>query len=476
MLAKNQPQNLDPQELQVRYLPHTYAHSASRGKWVPFWYLKIIGRAIVEAVEKGGGRMIVLGPPRHGKSLFISHWTPTWFLDRWPHKKVILTTYEANFAASWGRGVRNEFKENPFCKWTKVREDSQAGDWWLTTQGGAMATAGVGGPITGKGGDLIIIDDAIKNDEEANSEIIQERNINWFQTTLYTRLEPKGTIIVFMPLWNKKSLVSWLRTEHPDNWRIFSFPAIALENDPFGRKEGEALCPERFDLPALEQIRLAQMKKDPAHWYGLYQQQIVDPQGGLFKRQWLRYFTDYPAGIYSSYLTVDEAFSTKKTADYTVVMHTKADGHGRLFVHDYVRARMNISELINILFDYKRRIPTLRGVWVEIPPGETETNSAILYAIREEMKRRGVFFRLEGLRPSTNKTARAQALIDLAANGMLFLRESQHELIGELLSFTGIDDEHDDLWDALAYAPMIIRPAKQSKAPQPIVDDDLIGY
>lgn len=475
-MAKSQQQNLDPQTVQARYLPHTYAHAASRGKWLPFWYLKIIGRAIVGAIDRGGGRLIILGPPRHGKSLFISHWAPTWFLDRFPEKKVLLATYEANFAASWGRAVRNEFNENPFCKWTKIRDDSQAADWWVTTEGGGMATAGVGGPITGKGGDLVIIDDAIKNDEEANSEIIQERNINWFQTTLYTRLEPKGTIIIFMPLWNRKSLVSWLMNEHPDKWEVFKFPAIALENDPYGRKEGAALCSERFDLTALEQIRLAQMKKDPAHWYGLYQQQIVDPMAGVFRRQWLKYFTDYPGGIYSSYLTVDLAFSEKKTADYTVVMHTKTDAQGRLFVHDYVRARMQISELINVLFDYQRRIPTLRGVWIELQASETEVNSAILYAIREEMKRRGIFFRLEGLKPVKDKLSRAQALVDLFANGMVFMREDQHELIGELLTFTGRDDEHDDLVDALAYAPMIVRPARVRKIPEPIIDDEAIGY
>ena len=322
---------------------------------------------------------------------------------------------------------------------------------------------------------ISIIDDAIKNDEEANSEAIQNRNIDWFQGTAYNRLEPKGSIIIFMPLWNRKSIVSWLMTEHPDKWKIFKFPAIAGPNDPYGRKEGEALCPERYPVEALMRIRTALVKKDPAHWYGIYQQQIIDPEGGIFKRRWFNYFIDYPPGFYSSYLTIDLAFSKEKTADYTVVMHTKVDSVGKLYIHDYVRARMNIKELIDIIFDYKRRIPTLVGVWVELQPSETEVNSATLYAIREEMKRRGEFFRLEGLRPSGNKTARAQALVNLFANGRVFLRQTQHELIEELLTFTGVDDEHDDLVDALAYAPMITRPGRPKKPLQP-ADTDMVGY
>lgn len=137
-----------------RYLPHTTAMHLSGGKWLPFPYLVFLSHLIASVVAKGGGRMIVELPPRHGKSEFISKWVPTWFIGNWPDQKVILTTYEANFAASWGRIVRNNLVEFGSEFGVEVATDSAAAAYWLTKHGGGMITAGVGGPITGKGGNL----------------------------------------------------------------------------------------------------------------------------------------------------------------------------------------------------------------------------------------------------------------------------------------------------------------------------------
>jgi hypothetical protein len=153
----NEEQNVDiPAEDMWRLFPHTYAeHCWVDEAWIPYDYLKLVSFKITEMIARGGGKLIVEMPPRHGKSELISHWVPTWFLDLYPHKRVILATYEAGFSATWGRKVRNEIQYNPNVS-VELAADSTSASRWNTTAGGGMVTAGIGGPITGKGGHLCL--------------------------------------------------------------------------------------------------------------------------------------------------------------------------------------------------------------------------------------------------------------------------------------------------------------------------------
>jgi predicted phage terminase large subunit-like protein len=139
-----------------KYLPHTFAAHMSDGAWLSYDYLVMLSNIIVTAVTQGGGRILVSLPPRHGKSSFLSQWLPFWFLSMWPQKRVILTTYEANFAATWGRKVRNLVQEKGPEVGVHLAPDATASNNWATFMEGGMMTAGVGGPITGKGGDLLL--------------------------------------------------------------------------------------------------------------------------------------------------------------------------------------------------------------------------------------------------------------------------------------------------------------------------------
>lgn len=453
-----------------RWWPHCYAQEVSKRAWHPYPYLCEISLAIADAVAHGGGRIIVNLPPRHGKSEFISHYVPVWFLDLMPHKRVILTTYEAEFAAHWGRKVRNTLMDSPLCN-TRLTDDSQAAHRWETREGGGMVTAGIGGPITGRGGDLIIIDDPVKNEEEAQSETIQARNWDWFRSTLYTRCEPGATIVVLMTRWHDKDLVGMMTREHQDKWTVFKYPALAGPADPLARAPGQALCPERYDEKALAEIRAT---LGPYLWSALYQQEPIDPGTAMFQRRWLQYFTDWPATPMRSYLTVDQAYSLKKEADYTVIMHTKTDAHKNLYVADYVRGRLGLGDVITAILDIAERTPTLSAIGVEIQPNETEHNSAIVLMLREEMRKRGRFFVLKPIKPARDKVARASALVPLFSNGQVYMRQTHTELEDELLRFPRGD--HDDLVDALAYVPHIWQDVRVDKVPQPRVADATIGW
>jgi hypothetical protein len=252
----------------ARMNPARFARIASGGRFVPFAYQDFIGRKIAAAVVRGNGRLIVNLPSRHGKSELCSRWTPTWFIDNWPNLKIILAAYGAELAEMWGREVRNEFDQNPALL-TRLREDSQAANRWNTPEGGGMVAVGIGGAVIGFGGDLVVIDDPHKSWEEAHNPTYREKVIRGFISTVYSRLEPDATIVLLMQRMHEEDLAGYLIEKHSDPWELIRLPALADAGDPLGRPEGAALCPERYDVAALERIRAGM---DPAAWAAMFQQ------------------------------------------------------------------------------------------------------------------------------------------------------------------------------------------------------------
>lgn len=277
-------ESIDPVELLIaepwRLEPHDFAQEISGGTWHAWNYLAYIGQRITDAVARGDGRLIVNMPPGHGKSEFLSHWTPTWFLDNLPDRRLILASHGAELAAHWGRIVRNEFEHNERLT-TRLRADSSAADRWNTPQGGGMKTAGVGGGLTGWRGDLILIDDPHPSWEAVNSQTHRQRVAEWIDGTLLDRAEPDATIILLMHRWHVDDAVGHL--EAKGGWEIIRMPALAETGDILGRREGEALCPDRFDVNALLSIKRA---VGSLVWSGKYRQSPTPAGGNYFKREW----------------------------------------------------------------------------------------------------------------------------------------------------------------------------------------------
>lgn len=297
-----------------RFFPHSYAKIASGHKWKCYNHLQYLAQKISTKIALGGGRFIVDMPPRHGKTEFISKWLPAWYLDNFPDKNIILTSYGDDLASGFGRWVRNHFENNPYTR-TKLRPDSQAANRFDTTSGGSMITAGVGGSITGRGGHLLICDDPIKNWEEASSTIYRQRLKDWFDTTFYTRQEPGASIILLMTRWHHDDLAGYLINDHNDDWELISLPALAEENDPLGRQVGDALCPERYDEVALERIKNGIPDQ---HWLSLYQQRPTKEGGEIFKRDWWKYYDEPPKHFTHIAQFWDTAQKPGITNDYTV--------------------------------------------------------------------------------------------------------------------------------------------------------------
>jgi predicted phage terminase large subunit-like protein len=452
-----------------RAMPDTHARFVSNGAWRPYPYLLKISDAIVHAINKGNGLIVINLPPRHGKSEFVSYHLPLWYLDLYPDRRVILSTHTAALSRKFGRRVRNSLLGSDLTH-TEVAEDSQAAEEWETKQGGGMVSVGVGGSLTGKGGHLLIVDDPIKNWEEADSEVFQNRNIDWFKTTLWTRREPGAVVVVLMTRWHKKDLAGYILSlgqgaEIAVKAQHLRFPATAEGGDLLNRQPGEPLCPERYDAEALREIRVVEGSR---HYAGLYQQSPVDEGNALINKQWFRYYENRPA-VCRSLITIDQAFSEKKDADYTVLTQTLTDTAGNLFVWEYQRRRVSIKGFIELLFAMVERAVGLDKVVIEIPVNENPDNSAIVMLIKAEMAERDVYFPLLPVKPLKDKIARATKFIHMCGQGKVFFRRGQVELEDELLAFpTG---DHDDIVDTLSNAAIYMTKAAEDRRGKGVVSD-----
>ncbi len=268
----------------------------SNGRWQHARHLDLLDTKLVALAEGRIKRLIVTMPPRHGKSQLGSRYFPAWYLGRYPDNRVILCSYEAGFAAKWGgeaRDILNEHGQDLFG--VRVSNETSArDDWRIEGREGGMITAGAGGPITGRGANLFVIDDPVKNARDANSQTVRQGIWDWWQSTALTRLEPDASVLVVQTRWHKQDLTGRLLGEDPEDadddepdderWEVLNLPAIAEgQGDALGRLTGEALWPERWPAARLEKRK---RRLGGYVWGALYQQRPTDPEGNYFKRSW----------------------------------------------------------------------------------------------------------------------------------------------------------------------------------------------
>ena len=240
--------------------PGLWARKVSNGRWKMPRHLAYLDRQITKAIKKGNQRIIVTMPPRHGKSEYLSKYVPAWHVGKYPKKKVMIASYTENLAAEFSLAARDLIKEHGIEDFNiYLDEGSRAkAHWKVKHHGGGMSASGVGGGMTGKGADLLIIDDPVKNDLEAASPTIREQHEQWFQSTALTRLAPNATVIIIMTRWHKDDLVGRvLKGEDAERWQVIRLPAICdTEDDPLGRKFGEPLWPKQWTVERLMEFVL----------------------------------------------------------------------------------------------------------------------------------------------------------------------------------------------------------------------------
>jgi len=439
-------------------------------------HVELIDETLVEAIAGTlPPRIIFEAPPRHGKSEMVSKYTPAWYVGTFPDRRVMLASYEAEFAATWGRKSRNilEAVGQPVFG-VNVAEDARArnlwearlswtpeeGDLfdWVAAEGGGMITAGVGGPLTGKGADLLIVDDPVKNREEADSPTYRKRAWEWWQSTAYTRLEPGGIAVVMQTRWHEDDLPGRLIAEMEsggEEWHVVRLPALAEADDPLAREPGASLWPERYDEEALTAIKLA---VGTYVWEALYQQRPAPVAGGIFKDAWWQFYPAlrWPKLIRDVTQSWDMAFKKKSDTDYVVGQVWGCKGANR-YLMAQVRGRMSFTETKKAMRALTAWVHQ-QGVGSHRKLVEDKANgSAIIDDLRGE---------IEGLipvEPEGGKEARAHAVEPQIESGNVFIPEGlipapqgykptrTDTFIGEHRAFPNAtnDDQVDALTQAL---------------------------
>jgi predicted phage terminase large subunit-like protein len=393
-------------------------------------------------------RVIINLPPRHGKSDFISMYTPAWFLGMNPDKRVILTSYEADFAAQWGRKARSLIEDfgQFFPEPIRVNPDSSAANRWdILGHTGGMQTAGIGGPLTGKGAHLAIIDDPIKNAEEAMSSTIREKHWDWYKSTLYSRLEPGGSILIPMTRWNEDDLagrlIAEMQQEGGEQWTVISLPAVAEDDDLLGRQVGQALWPERYDEVALARIK----GTTQAYWFAsLYQQRPAPLEGGMFKKKWFEIVKSCPTDCYC--LRYWDLAATEDGGDWTVGLKIGVRA-GVFYIIDVQRDRLSSKDSEALV----KQTAQIDGGEVPIEM-EQEPGSSGKRVIDHFARIVLPGYAFEGVPSTGDKTVRAMAVMAAAERGDVKIVRGgwNSAFLDELAMFP--NGKHDDQVDALSGA------------------------
>jgi len=332
-------------------------------------------------------RLMIFMPPRHSKSETASRLFSAYYLYRHPDRWVGINSYADALATTLSRNAR----ENYVAAGCVLNPAAAGVHHWETMNGGGLWAAGVGGPITGKGFHLGLIDDPLKNAEEAASETIRQKQKDWYQSTFSTREEPNAAIVVVQTRWNEDDLSGWLLSEELDedgemaeNWHIVSMPAIKEDVqvefpptctvEPDDRELGDALCPERYAIPKLRKI---EKRVRPYYWNALYRQTPKPREGNFLKRSWFEIVKAAP--IQAHRVRWWDFAATADGGDYTVGVLMAQLG-GMYYVEDVVRGQWSSNERNRIIIqtaelDRQKYSGTVQN-WREQEPGSSGKDSA----------------------------------------------------------------------------------------------------
>lgn len=467
-----------------------------RPRYTAGWVHKVICHKLEkfsQAVEEQQSpRLMILMPPRHGKSTLASEMFPAWHLGRYPHHEIIASSYNVSLPIGFSRKVRDQLRDPTYQRIfenTRLHPDSQSNEAWLTTEGGGYIAAGVGGGITGKGANVLCVDDPIKDAKEADSVTTRDDLWDWYGSTAYTRLSPGGGVLWIQTWWNEDDGAGRIQQhmqedEEFDRFELVKFPAIAEEDEyldadynlyrasdgdiPAGaelvRSKGDPLHADRYTLPMLRRIEKTLTKR---HWSALYQQNPTPEDGLYFTRDQFLPVVPLPGGrqrprgyVYQSF---DFAVSDTTRSDFTVGATIEQDSDDNFEVKDILRGKWTDGDTIveKMLDAYEKWTPDVLGIedgviW--------KTMSATFH---KRARERNLSPNVEVLKTlGRDKGVRAVPLQVLMQRGRLrWPKEAPWYEVAEreLLRFLA-GGNHDDIVDALAWCAQLA----SRRAPPPV--------
>lgn len=455
--------------------------------WVHHDIAKRLEKFYQDVVDKKSPRLMLNMPPRAGKSVTASCHFPAWVMGQNPKIDIILASYNIDLPIGFSRKIRATIRDNEeyhlLFPDTRLSRDSQAAESWMTEEGGSFVATGIGGPLTGRGAHVLIIDDYIKNAEEAENNELHRKHLDWYQSTAYTRLAPGGGVLIIATRWSYSDLSGQLqqlsRTDpEADRFELIEYPAIseryeyrhrytnemrrevdeilldlqATNQDwELLRSPMEPLHPERFSIDMLRRIKANLSNRI---WSALYQQRPVPDEGLFFQKAYIKYMAALPAFSQANmYTALDFAISTKDANDYTALATGVQDSSALLIVENVTHFKRDTFSIVEAIINEAERVQNTYPYYNYEVGFE---NGAIFQTLEPVLKRRmlerRIFFTYRTLQPLTDKQARARPLQSLMEQERVYFLESISQLaeaVSELLQFPV--GRNDDMVDALAW-------------------------
>lgn len=411
----------------------------------------------LERIDRGElKRLMVLMPPRHGKSEITSLRFPCWYMAKHPRDYIVQAGYAESIALTHSRQARDIFispemmrlfpdihhrPERPGQE--AIVPERQAAHEWGTKQGGSYYAVGIGGGLTGRGFNIGIIDDPVKDEEEAASRTIRDKVWDWYQKVFRTRAEPDAAIIIVMTRWHEDDLVGRLlrqAEEDPtaDQWEVLHFRAI---------EDDKALWPERYPIEVLKKVRSSIGGRA---FTALYQGEPTIAEGQIFRREWWRYYKEAP-GFLRTIQSWDTAFKDKSQNDYSVCS-VWGISHNGFYLVDLWRDRVEFPELKRIAEAlYERDRPSV--VVVE----DKASGQSLIQELQRNTRIPVLPFKVD-----TNKVARANSVTPLIEAGKVYLPESAPWLFDYIEELSGFPNaQHDDQVDSTTQALSYLRDPRE---------------
>lgn len=465
-------------------------------------------------------RLMLLMPPRHGKSELASIRFPAWHLGHFPHHELINVGYNLDLPMGFSRKVREIFRDPQYQAVfpdARLDPDSQSVEKWNTTAGGGFTAAGRGGGITGKGAHILIVDDPIKDQEEADSVLVRDKLWDWYQSTAYTRLAPGGGVLVIQTWWNDDDLAGRLQNamaligkedapEGIDEFELIKYPALSeaweirdentfeiirLSEPPTAlephqtllRPKDFCLHEDRYPTASLKRIRA---NLQPRIWSALYQQNPVPDEGMYFRKEYFRYYKDRPGLLgMRVYTAWDYAIGEKQQNDWTVGVTVLQDERDNIYVLDIERFKGDAYQIVESMLDVAAKWSVVPGVGTPVPYLMGAEDGQIWRAVEplltKRMLERKEYPPYEVLRPMTDKMARARPLQGRMQQGRVYFpEEASWRAVAEKEFLRFPAGVHDDIVDATAWAVHLAltqSPPRLDDAPKPLPSwkDKLFG-
>jgi hypothetical protein len=453
--------------------PAALAMADSGGKWVGVGHLLAINDALIRAWRTANSRLGITVPFQHGKSLLCSIYFPAWVLLMWPETRIGLASYNDSYAAGFGAKVRDIVVRYGPALGVTLREDTRAKDEWVVDKvgvedspflSGGMVCRGRGAGFIGRPVDLLILDDMIKDAEEAQSPTVLENLWDWYCTVAYSRLGPTAPVISVGTRWGPKDLFGRWEAEAKVGGEKFEhivFTAIAKKNDILGRKEGEALWPERVPLARLEMVQRRRPRWFEACWQG----NPMEGEGLHFQpKNWPRYsdvgdacrfkvgfnYNNYRKAECWALIAIDWAQRGKKDSDKTAFVAALLTPDGYILILDVFNQQLRIEQNAPALAAWCQRWRWGDVAGLIVASDDDMLSEAMVTACKQhksipDIKRLGI--------RSRNKKIRAEASVNRSQDGKFLVPDPEEKWYAEfeeqLRTFTGVEGAEDDIVDCI---------------------------